>query len=172
MAGGRRSGPSAASRCEMGAWALCRGWEEGRGPMVVVGRLRAGWGTPFCLCLLSHFCAPTPSCSWRGSHRETRERAGGCVAVLCNTDCFSFLPQIPSQQQRWLRQTLCLSPWAPGRYVLAPAASQVWRWETGRGRSRSSPARKAAPQGVRPGEPRKRGTGACLLPAQTPLGGS
>lgn len=26
--------------------------------MVVVGRLRAGWGTPFCLCLLSHLCAP------------------------------------------------------------------------------------------------------------------
>lgn len=95
-----------------------QGWERGScGPPRAQGRL---WeeGAPH--------CAP-----W-ALLQLVRVSLGAIKGMLCGINWFSFLLQTPFQQQRWLRQTLCLSPWAHGRYVLARPASQVGGGEQGR----------------------------------------
>lgn len=76
----------------------------------------------------------------------------GCTGTCSSKNGFSFLLQTPIQQQRWLRQTLCLFPWARGRYVLtAPVfcLSLCAGREQGEGQSPSSGARKSAQWAVR-----------------------
>lgn len=102
-------------------------------------------------------------CGWRAQGRPPASRAGsrdaqGHAAVK---NGFSFFLQTPIQQQRWLRQTLCLFPWARGRYVLT---SPLFRLslcagrEQGEGQSPSSRARKAAQRAVRQGRAQETGT--------------
>lgn len=85
----------------------------------------------------------------------------GCTGTCCSKNAFSFLLQTLIQQQRWLRQTLCLFPWARGRYVLT---SPVFRLslcagrEQGEGQSPSSGARRAAQRAVRQGRAQQTGT--------------
>ena len=67
-------------------------------------------------------------------------RQQGCGGACCSTNGFSFLLQTPFQQQRWLRLTLCLSPWAHGRYVLAaPVSCLSLCAGGGQGEGQSSP---------------------------------
>jgi len=85
----------------------------------------------------------------------------GCAGACCSANSFSFLLQTPFQHQRWLRRTLCLSPWARGRYVLAVPGSRLSQWAgggQGEGQSQSSGARKAAQRAVKRWERRKQGT--------------